>query len=384
MRRGACCSFIPPHILRNIAERGDPDVRADAQVALEISAALRGERGALAQVYSALSVSPGEKRRTIYDAHHSRELPGKRVRSEGDPASKDTHVNESYDAAGKTYDFYDRILNRKSIDGRGLRLDLTVHYGVRYANALWNGRQIICGDGDSKYFERFTKSLDVIAHELTHGVTQYTAALEYEDEPGALNEHFSDVFGVLTRQYATKQTAARADWLIGAGLFTNKVRGNAVRSMKAPGTAYDDPILGKDPQPGHMRDYVETRFDNGGVHINSGIPNRAFYELAVLLGGKAWEVAGRIWYRTLTLKLRPRSIFQNCADATYQAAGELYGVRSGPQQAVLAAWGAVGIAVSEAVAGPRILLRTAEAYQPPAAAAEVPLSVPPLRAPRSS
>jgi Zn-dependent metalloprotease len=377
MRRRRGCTFLPPHILRNIAERGDADVRLAAQLALEQSAALRGERYALSQVYTLLAVPTGEKRRTIYDARHTRELPGKRVRGEGDPASKDPAVNEAYDAAGKTYDFYRRVLHRNSIDDRGYRLDLTVHYGVRYANALWNGRQIVCGDGDDRYFTRFTKSLDVIAHELTHGVTQYTAGLTYEDQSGALNEHFSDVFGVLTKQYAAKQTAARADWLIGADLFTSKVNGEAVRSMKAPGTAYDDAVLGKDPQPGHMSAYVETQFDNGGVHINSGIPNRAFYELATMIGGKAWEVAGSIWYRTLTEKLHMHATFEDCANATWEAAGELYGERSAPQQAVLAAWQAVGIAI----AGPRMLIRTADAYQPPAGAAEVPISVPPLRAP---
>jgi Zn-dependent metalloprotease len=377
MRRGAGCSFLPPHILRNIAQRGEGDVRLDALLALEQSAAFRGERVALAQVYTLLAVPTGGKRRTVYDAGNRRDLPGKLVRGEGDPAAKDAAADEAYDAAGKTYDFYDQILNRKSVDGRGFRLDLTVHYGVRYANALWNGRQIICGDGDERYFVRFTKSLDVIAHELTHGVTQYTAGLEYDGEPGALNEHFSDVFGALTKQHSLKQTAARANWLIGAELFTREVEGSAVRSMKAPGTAYDDPVLGKDPQPAHMRNYVETAFDNGGVHINSGIPNHAFYKVATILGGKAWEIAGRIWYRALTQKLRMRSTFQQCADATWEAAGEMYGERSEPQQAVADGWKAVGIAIT----GPRMLIRTADTYQPPAAAAEVPVDVPPLRAP---
>src|SRR5258705_701935 len=155
---------------------------------------------------------------------------------------------------------------------------------------------MLYGDGDGRIFNRFTKVLDVIGHELTHGVTQYTAALDYHDQSGALNEHFSDVFGILVKQYSLKQTAKKADWLIGAGIFTQRVHGAAIRSMKAPGTAYDDPTLGRDPQPAHMKNYVKSHDDSGGVHVNSGIPNHVFYLVATALGGNAWEVAGKIWY----------------------------------------------------------------------------------------
>src|SRR5690606_15620654 len=109
----------------------------------------------------------------------------------------------------------------------------------------------------------------------------------------------SDVFGALAKQYRLGQRAGQADWLIGAGLFTDAVQARALRSMAEPGTAYDDPLLGKDPQPGHMRDFVVTQEDNGGVHINSGIPNRAFHLAALALDGHAWEPAGRIWYDAL-------------------------------------------------------------------------------------
>lgn len=359
--RAAVCSIVPPHILRNIAERGDAQQRERAQLTLEQSAHTRGERQALA-LGAALVVSAGEKRRTIYDARHKRSLPGRLVRGEGDPATHDAAVNEAYDGSGKTYDFFSKVCGRKSIDGRGMRLDSTVHYGVDFDNAQWNGRQMVYGDGDGELFNRFTASLEVIAHELTHGIIQHTASFDYRDEPGALSEHFADVFGVLVRQYSLRQTAARADWLVGAGLFTKKVRGVAVRSMKAPGTAYDDPVLGRDPQPSHMRDFVVTDYDNGGVHVNSGIPNHAFYRVAVALGGKAWEVAGKIWYRALTRKLRGDSRFQDCADATHEAAGELFGRGSEPQNAVAAGWKAVGIGVR----------RQFETFESPAPGAELP------------
>src|SRR5690242_1922321 len=158
---------------------------------------------------------------------------------------------------------------------------------------------MVFGDGDGDLFNRFTIALDVIAHELTHGVTGDEAHLVYLGQAGALNESISDVFGSLVKQYVSGEKAADADWLIGRGLFTAKVRGIALRSMKAPGTAFDDPLLGKDEQPAHMRDFVHTSADHGGVHINSGIPNHAFYLLAVALGGYAWEKAGRIWYETV-------------------------------------------------------------------------------------
>jgi Zn-dependent metalloprotease len=160
-----------------------------------------------------------------------------------------------------------------------------------------------------------------------------------------LNESFSDVFGSLVKQYLKRESPEQANWIIGEGLCTARVNGVGIRSMKAPGTAYDDPIMGKDPQPAHMRDYVNTVDDNGGVHINSGIPNHAFYITALELGGFAWEKAGQIWYRTLTDKLGTRSNFQNAADLTSEVAGELYGIGSLEQQAVNKGWAEVGITV---------------------------------------
>jgi Zn-dependent metalloprotease len=169
--------------------------------------------------------------------------------------------------------------------------------------------------------------------------------LTYSQQSGALNESMSDVFGSLVKQYTLGQTADQADWIIGAGLLTGNVNGIGIRSMKAPGTAYDDPVLGKDPQPAHMKDYVNTVSDNGGVHINSGIPNHAFYVTALELGGNAWQKAGQIWYVTLRDKLTNNSNFQNCANLTYETAGELFGAGSIQQQAVKTGWAEVGLTV---------------------------------------
>ena len=252
-------------------------------------------------------------------------------------------MNEAYDYSGDTYDFYMQVYNRNSVDDHGLTIKSSVHYDQQYDNAFWNGLQMVYGDGDGQFFNRFTISIDVIGHELTHGVTQNEAQLVYQGQAGALNESMSDVFGSLIKQWVNNQTADKADWLIGQGLFTKDVLGTALRSMSNPGTAYDDPNIGKDPQPAHMKDYVQTNSDNGGVHINSGIPNRAFYLAAMNIGGFAWQKAGLIWYRTLTGRLSPTADFQAAADATVQAAGSLFGDRSDEQKAVIDAWGTVGI-----------------------------------------
>src|SRR5262249_22418604 len=206
--------------------------------------------------------------------------------------------------------------------------------------------QMVFGDGDGVIFNGFTSSVDVIGHELTHGVTGSEANLRYQGQPGALNESLSDVFGSLVKQFSTspKQTAAKADWLIGAGLLAPGIQGVALRSMKAPGTAYDDPTLGKDPQGAGMAHFVHTLQDNGGVHIKSGIPNRAFYLAATSIGGYAWEKAGKIWYDTLCdHNLKPSATFSRFAQLTIRHAGLLYGASGIEQKAVQDAWGQVGV-----------------------------------------
>jgi Zn-dependent metalloprotease len=203
------------------------------------------------------------------------------------------------------------------------------------------------GDGDAIVFTRFTKSLDVVGHELTHGVVTHTCDLEYQDEPGALNEHFADVFGCLVRQWRKKQKPNHAKaWLIGAELFAKKSpTRRALRDLANPGTAFqNDPDLGDDPQPDHMDKKYTGSDDNGGVHINSGIPNKAFALVAKKLGGQAWVKPGLIWYKTM-LKLTRLSKFQECADETFETAGTEFGVHSAEQKAVKEAWAAVGIKV---------------------------------------
>jgi Zn-dependent metalloprotease len=338
------CFIIPEYINKKIIDKGSKKQKEQAWKNLILTEQLRGRRLVTGLMSSMFSVS-NKLDRTIFDAENKENLPGTLVRREGEKAKGGKTVSEAYDYSGSTYNFYKDVFKRNSIDTRGMKLDSSVHYGEGYNNAFWNGTQMVYGDGDGEIFQRFTKSIDVIGHELTHGVTQYEAALEYEGQAGALNESFSDVFGSLVKQYALKQKADKADWLIGAGLFTNKIKGIALRSMKEPGSAYNDPTIGKDPQPGHMKNYVNTSSDNGGVHINSGIPNRAFYLTAIELGGYTWEKAGKIWYIALTERLRESSNFQKAANITYEVAGTIYGKTSHEQNAVEKAWDQVGIKI---------------------------------------
>jgi Zn-dependent metalloprotease len=349
--------IIPPHLLRKLLESDNRQVRQAALNTLLNSARLRGQRSLRATFGIGLAAAPTDGRRSIFDCQNSTWLPDAvLVRTEQGEASADISVNRAFDGLGATRAFYREVLDRNSIDDHGMRLDGYVHYGASYNNAFWDGQQMVFGDGDGVMFTDFTSSLDVIGHELTHGMTEHVAGLEYRNQSGALNESISDVFGSLVKQWSLEQTAEEADWLIGTEVFTPGIEADALRSMKAPGTAYDNATFGKDPQPDHMSKFVHLpdteEGDNGGVHINSGIPNKAFYLTATGVGGFAWEAPALIWYEALKAS-GPTTEFQEFADKTYLMAGELYRTGSVEQQAVLAAWREVGIRISGVTATQR-------------------------------
>ena len=336
------CFIIPEYLNKKIYEKGTSCQKVKAWKNVIMTEQLRGRRNIAGMLQSFMPKSE-KLYRVIYDAENSEKLPGYIARTEGQRTKGGRTVSEAYDYSGRTYDFFKEVFDRNSINDSGMDLESTVHYGEDYNNAFWNGTQMVYGDGDGDIFNRFTKCIEVVGHELTHGITQYEAALEYQGQPGALNESFSDIFGSLIKQYYLKQTAEKADWLIGKDLLTNKIKGVALRSMKEPGTAYNDPVIGKDLQPSHIKQYKTMTEDNGGVHINSGIPNKAFYLTAIQIGGYAWEKAGRIWYITLRDRLRERSTFQNVVNITSEVAGTIYGKNSVEQKAVMLGWKGVGL-----------------------------------------
>ena len=340
--------ILPPHILDSIKMRGDEKMRKMAEHAEKVADKTRTQREAAAPETAYLGVpsfsgpTPPVAAREVYDGGRKVGLPGELVRAEGDPPSRDKIVNQVYELTGKVFDFYLGAFKRNSIDGQGMVIISTVHHRRKYNNAFWNGSQMVFGDGDGLLFKSFT-DLSVIGHELSHGVVQYSGGLMYKDQSGALNESFADVFGVMTVQYAHRQTVSEASWLVGEDIFGPDVEGDALRSLKAPGLAYSDDILGKDPQPFHMDLYVNTSSDYGGVHINSGIPSHAFYLLAQYLGGYSWEKAGQIWYQAMQKLNNPMATFADWADITVQTAWDLFGQGSYEMQMVRRAWRLVGI-----------------------------------------
>ncbi len=343
------CSFVPSHLLRQIAAAPGHGLAVDSETAsacaatLEVDGGFRTRRAEVAsQVASevasgvrAAAAGPGGW--LVHTAANGDDLPGTPVRSDSEPESGDVAVDEAWSGIRAALELFDEVYGRTSYDGQGARVLATVHYRTDYDNAFWDGTQLVFGDGDGRIFGRLTGPVDVLGHELTHAVTEYSAGLEYAGQPGALNESISDVFGSCLKQRLLGQTAAEADWLIGAGLFLPGVDARGIRDLAAPGTAYDDPVLGRDPQAGHMDGYVETVDDNGGVHLNSGIPNKAFWAAATAIGGHSWEGAGRIWYAALTGdRVTPTTDFAGFAAATLAVAGE-------HADAVAAAWTSVGI-----------------------------------------
>jgi Zn-dependent metalloprotease len=335
--RCVCCA-LPARVLEHVAAKTGTS-NADHH---ETSQRIRAERNNATPD----KATDGKRERFIHDAAHKEQLPGRIVRAEGAAKVRDAAVNEAYENIGITLDFFSNVFNRDSLDAAGMDVIASVHYGRNFSNAMWNGAQMLFGDGDGVGIRGFTQSLDIVAHELTHAVTQYAipgglgvvrkqGKPDLAGEAGALNESISDVFASLVKQWHRRQDAKKADWLLGEGILAPAL-GHAVRSLKEPGNparTYE-----ADHQVAHMSRYVA----GGDVHANSGIPNHAFYLAATAIGGHAWEHAGRIWYDAVG-KLRPKSTFADAAHATADAAARLFGTASAEQQAVRAAWQKVGV-----------------------------------------
>lgn len=340
------CCFVPPYMAENLQTSADPAVR---QIALaSLGNEYRTARRLLSQQFMASPPRPlSGKRRQIFDMGGTSDpLPGRVVRQEGDLPVDDEAANEAYEHTGDVYDFYHDVFERDSLDDAGMPLRSSVHvadtFGEPMSNAFFNGRQMAYGDGDGQLFTRFTQALDVVGHELTHGVVSFTSNLDYYGESGALNESFADVMGSLIQQWKYDQTVEQADWYIGREVLGPAADIPGVRTFKGEPAYQNSPNFGTDPQPKHYRDRYTGSRNRGGVHLNSGIPNHAFYLATMTIGGYAWEKVGKIWYVAMKSALAPDATFREAAEATITIAGH-YGDRSDEQQAIRQAWQEVGV-----------------------------------------
>lgn len=251
------------------------------------------------------------------------------------PAAWDTAGVSAAFSVRTVYDYYKNTHDRNGIDDQYLNYLVVVHFGQNEANAFWNGTFVVLGDGDGQTFSSLAGSLDVIAHEIQHGVTQFSSGLIYENQSGALNEAFSDIFACMVD---------RDDWTVGEDV-----------TLASPGYLRNlaNPALGLDPLPTKMSEYRNLpnteAGDWGGVHINMSIPSRAAYLIAEGLTAEASgtsigrDKTEKIFYRALTTYLQSSSGFQDARVATIQAAEDLYGEGTTEAAAVKAAWDVVEV-----------------------------------------
>jgi len=335
------CQIIPGDVLKRFAD--DPELSAADRKAFADSAVLDAAFRAVrlqAQKFIATTMlgdamplaPPLAPAITVADCQHGQVLPGMPIANPG--SSTDITAKRAFAETKAVADFFMKVFNRNSIDDAGMTLASSIHFGVNYNNAFWNGSRMTYGDGDGNIFIDFTASTDVIAHELTHGLTSRTLRLAYTNEAGGLNESMSDVFGSMFRQWRAGQTSPQGDWLIGADIMGPAARARGfkcLRDMAKPDAAHC-----LSPQPTHF-----SQFRTGmGPHESSGIPNLAFYKAARALGGNSWDVAGRIWYAALTGGASPNMKMKTFANRTRKVAAARY---PAAVAAVDAGWKAVGL-----------------------------------------
>lgn len=339
------CKFVPDEVLARLAN--DPKIKNFDRAALQRTLVVDQEMRRLREVNSLLTISssmianslvPLTKKPSIrvFDSQHGNVLPGTPIASP--QSSSDQTVKRTFKNTTGVAKFLRNIFGRNSLDGQGMDLISSVHYGQNYNNAFWNGQQMTYGDGDNNIFLDFTLGNDVIGHELTHGLTQFTSQFAYADEPGGLNESMSDVFGSMFRQWQANQSVAAADWLIGADIMGPAAKSGGytcLRDMAKPGAAH-----ALAPQPSHFSAY------HSGMdpHVSSGIPNNAFYRAAMAIGGKSWEKAGKVWFKSLTgFGSSPQMTMKQFANRTRTVASQMFPAGGTVKKAIDTAWTAVGL-----------------------------------------
>jgi Zn-dependent metalloprotease len=328
--------FLPPYLMLELVRRNPNQIWHSQNIVITQRLWQKAHNG-----HIWLPASDGKAQILVYDAKNTYRIPGTRARFEPEGPVADAVLNKIYEYSLAVRKFHKEVCGINSMDNQGMNYVNTGHYGKKYNNAYNNGVQMVFGDGDGDIFITFVL-LDVVGHEDGHEITGKTCDLEYHDQPGALNEHLSDVDGVVCRQYTLKLSVDQDTWLIGPGIFSSTVNGRALRDMLNPGTAYDDKRLGKDPQPDHMSKFVHTSSDNGGVHFNSGIPNKAYALFAKAVGGNAWENSYKVWFQ-LRHEIPSDCDFQTFADKSVEICKRML---PNDVQKLKDAWNAVGITVA--------------------------------------
>jgi Zn-dependent metalloprotease len=342
------CFAVPKKLLEHLADQSGGDDRRALIDHVRHSSQLGGRRAAASAKPHGPPVRGAKLlHRQVFDARGSTVLPGALLRDEDDPPTRDSAANDAYEHVGIALQFFATVLKRDSVDGKGLRIDASVHYGFGFPNAMWTGLQLVVGDGDGTNVRNLAGSLGIIAHEFSHGVSQHLVkgglgVVQLPNQPptlkgeaGALNESFSDVCASMIKQWHAGQDAADADWLLGEDILAPKA-GKAIRSLKDPGNT--KVTWSQDDQIRDFRRYRPTM----DAHTASGIANYAFYLAATRLGGKSWDPLGPIWLKAYD-KLRARATFLDAAHSTVDVAAALHGKGSLPHEAVKAAWKKVNV-----------------------------------------
>ena len=349
------CNIIPRYILKNIAEKTDNEKQRSAyKNALDnienVEKSYRTKRKRIIeQKIKPELIHDHTERLIVYDNKYDWEFNKNTLFED----FVQNHVSEPKKLAkriftknlDKVHDLFHDLLDRESFDNENASIQTWIKFGQLYPNAFWDGEYLAFGSGDKYYFKDFSKSYDTIGHELGHAITQYECNLIYENQAGALNEHVSDVFGICCHQKKYNESVQSSQWLVGPDLFTTRVNGKALRSFKNE-MAYNDPVIGRDEQPKHMDNYLvlpnSEDGDWGGVHLNSGIPNHAFYLFNLKLGGNTWDNHSLdIWYNSILKKngLRSNATFKEFANKTMEEATGFDNVINKLEQA----WNEVGV-----------------------------------------
>ena len=338
------CFIVPKDVLERLSKDTSlsDEIRKASEHTAKVSVEIRKLREQAVALSSIASIAgvPLEKLAaspaiTVYDCKQHQTLPGAPVANPG--SSADLTASRAFKETTAVAQFYQQIFGRNSIDGVGMTMMSSVHYGVKYNNAMWNGSQMVYGDGDSQLFVDFTAGNDVIGHELTHGVTQYTLRLGYSGDAGGLNESLSDCFGSMFRQWQANQDVAHADWLIGHDIMGPVAKSKGYTCLRNMANPADPHALAPPPTK-----YAQIT-PGMDPHYSSGPPNLAFCLACKAVGGKSWEKVGQIWYHAMTGGASPTMKMKEFADRTRKLATQLFSTTPAVATAVDHAWKEIGL-----------------------------------------